>query len=301
MTIIEAIQNRKSVREYKEVSLSQKDRQIIDEVCQSAPNLFADTKVNFTFLENGADVADKLEGTAGYSGVMIRAPHYLLITAPKHETMYKSTGYAGEYIILELTKHNLGTCWIDGTSKSDKIKELLELDGDDVVIALISVGYPLYENKGSKIFDKNTDESSSYTTSSGYANIDAKQKEKTFSNRLPIEELSYLKIWGSKVSSEELEKRGYDKAFYYMRLAPSWGNRQPWRFILDGMKIILVIEKGRFDDNYLEELDAGIAMQYFFLSMSASGLVGRWSNDVVVDQSKYNIPDNYFVAGQFVF
>ncbi len=301
MTTIEAIQNRKSIREYKETNLSNQDRKIIDEACQNAPKLFSDTEVKFTFLENGEDIANKLDGTAGYSGVMIRAPHYLLITASNTAGAYKAAGYAGEHVVLELTKHGIGSCWIDGTLKGDEIKKILLLDGEDVVVGLLSVGYAQYDAGSSRVFNEKTNERASYTTESGYANVDAKSNESTSSNRMAIEELSYLKKWGQSVSADELEKRGYDKAFYYMRLAPSWGNRQPWKFILDGMKIVLVIERGRFVDNRLEELDAGIAMQYFLLSMNASGLVGNWIQDEVVDQEKYEIPDNYFVAGQFVF
>ncbi len=302
MTTIEAIQNRKSVREYKEMNLSSADRQVVDEVCKNAPMLFSDTEVKFTFLENGEDVADKLDGTAGYSGVMIRAPHYLLITVTNTDSSYKAAGYIGEYVVLELTKHGIGSCWIDGTSKGDEIKQLLDIKSDDVLVALLSIGYSQYDGKGSsKVFDSNTNTSASYTTESGYANIDATKEDLYCSNRKAIEDLCYLKEWGKNVSADELEKRGYDKAFYYMRLAPSWGNRQPWKFILDGMKIVLVIENGRFSDNRLEELDAGIAMQYLQLCMNASGLVGSWIQDDLLDMDGYHIPNNYFIAGQFVF
>ncbi len=301
MKTIDAIQSRKSVREYKDMSLSSEDKDIVISLCDNVVSLFDDTKVKFEFLDNGKDIAQKLDGTVGYSGVMIKAPHYLLITANQTEHTYQSSGYAGEYIVLELVKNGISSCWIDGVAKSDEIKSLLEISTSDIVVSLIALGYAQYDSRDSKVYKKDTQKSTSYLSLSGYADIDARGKEDIISSRMSIDKISYLKKWGNPVDADELEKRGYDKAFYYMRLAPSWGNRQPWRFILDGLKIILVIENGRFTDDRAEKLDAGIAMQYFELSMHASGLTGKWIKEKVVDFEKYEIPDNYFIAGQYTF
>merc|ERR1711916_35964 len=78
--------------------------------------------VDFMFMENGEDVAKNLTGIAGYNGVMIEAPHYLVVMATEGENGHKVAGYAGEWLILNLTKEEIGTCWLDG-ERGEEIKQ----------------------------------------------------------------------------------------------------------------------------------------------------------------------------------
>lgn len=301
MKMLKVIEKRRSVREYKDKALSSKDLQAVMSYCDTYPKLSEKTDVAFKFLEDGSDVASKLDGVAGYSGVMIKAPHYLLVTASASETAYEAAGYAGEYVILNATKHNVGTCWIDGVGQSDKIKELLNISSDQLVIGLIALGYAQYEPRLAKIYDTNMEGSVSPLTDLGYPNIDPEYSKEPVSNRLSIEDISYLKKWGVAVNSEELQKRGYDQVFYYMRMAPSWGNRQPWRFVLDGTKIVLIMERDDRVDDRAEEVEAGIAMLYFEVAMHDIGLPGSWKTDDLADASKYEVPENHFIGGYYTF
>jgi nitroreductase len=301
MKMLKVIERRRSVREYKEKAVSSQDMQAVMGFCDTYPKLSDKAEVEFMLLENGGDVAKKLEGVAGYSGVMIKAPHYLLVLASVNEAAYKSAGYAGEFVILNVTKHDIGTCWIDGTKKSDEIKSRLALESNKVVVGLIAFGYAKHEPRLSRIYDTDPDGSASPLTDMGYPNIDSSYSKEPVSNRLSIEEISYLKKWGANVSSDELQKRGYDQVFYYMRMAPSWGNRQPWRFILDGSKIVLVMERDERVSDYSEEVEAGIAMLYFEVAMHDVGLPGSWKTDSLEDTDKYDIPENHFVGGYYTF
>lgn len=300
MKMLKVMEKRRSVREYKDKALSSQDLQQVMDYCETYPKLSQKTELEFNFLENGEDVASKLEGTAGYSGVMITAPHYLLVMASDSDTIYQSAGYAGEWIILNVTKHDIGTCWIDGVDQSDKIKELLGVKSDKKVIGLIALGYAKYEPRLAHIYDTNLDGSVSPLTDLGYPNIDPKYSKEPVSNRLSIDEIAYLKKWGEEVDADELRRRGYDQVFYYMRMAPSWGNRQPWRFILDGTKIVLVMERDDRVDDRAEEVESGIAMIYFEVAMHDIGLPGHWNTDDIATE-KYDIPENYFVGGYYTF
>jgi len=295
------MEKRRSVREYKEKALSSQDLKQVMSYCDTYPKLSQKTDVSFKLLEDGDDVASKLDGVAGYSGVMIKAPHYLLVMASASENAYKAAGYAGEFIILNVTKHDIGTCWIDGVDQSDKIKELLEIESDQMVIGLIALGHAKYEPRLAHIYDTNMDGSVSPLTDLGYPNIDSEYSKEPVSNRLSIDEISYLKKWGAAVDASELHKRGYDQVFYYMRMAPSWGNRQPWRFILDGTKIVLVMERDDRVDDRAEEVEAGIAMIYFEVAMHDNGLPGHWNSDDIADAGKYEIPENHFIGGYYTF
>ena len=301
MKMLKVMEKRRSVREYKEKALSSQDLQQVKNYCDTYPKLSQKTDVSFMFLEDGEDVASKLDGVAGYSGVMIKAPHYLLVMASESENAYKAAGYAGEYIILNVTKHEIGTCWIDGVDQSDKIKELLGVESDQLVVGLIALGYAKYEPRLANIYDTNMDGSVSPLTDLGYPNIDPEYSKEPVSNRLSIDEISYLKKWGAAVDAGELQKRGYDQVFYYMRMAPSWGNRQPWRFILDGTKIVLVMERDDRVDDRAEEVESGIAMIYFEVAMHDNGLPGHWNSDDLADADKYNIPENHFIGGYYTF
>ncbi len=301
MKMLKIMEKRRSVREYKDKALSSQDLKAVMGYCDTYPKLSQKSDVEFKFLEDGEDIASKLDGVAGYSGVMITAPHYLLVLASESETVYKAAGYAGEYVILNATKHDIGTCWIDGVDQSDKIKELLGIESDKLVIGLIALGYAQYEPRLAHIYDTNMEGSVSPLTDLGYPNIDPKYSKEPVSNRLSIDEISYLKKWGATVDASELRKRGYDQVFYYMRMAPSWGNRQPWRFVLDGLKIVLVMERDDRVDDRAEEVEAGIAMLYFEVAMHDIGLPGHWNTDDLTDAEKYEIPENHFIGGYYTF
>ena len=92
---------------------------------------------------------------------------------------------------------------------------------------------------------------------------------------------------------------GIDEVLYYMRLAPSWGNRQPWKFILDGEKIVLVIEKADKVSSHKEHIEAGIAMIYFEVAMHGQGLNGKWTIKCEECENSYDLPEEYFIAGYF--
>jgi len=301
MKMLKVMEKRRSVREYKDKTLSSKDQKHVITYLDDYPKLSQKTDVEFKYLEDGKDIASKLEGIAGYSGVMITAPHYLLVMASESDTAYKAAGYAGEWIILNVTKHEIGTCWLDGVDQSDKIKSLLKIESDKVVVGLIALGYAHAEPRLSHIYDTNMGGSVSPLTDLGYPNIDPEYSKEPVSNRMSIDKISYLKTWGAAVDAEELQKRGYDQVFYYMRMAPSWGNRQPWRFILDGTKIVLVMERDERVDDRAEEAEAGIAMIYFEVAMHDIGLPGHWNTDDLSGADKYNIPEDHFIAGYYTF
>ena len=101
--------------------------------------------------------------------------------------------------------------------------------------------------------------------------------------------------WGKNANIDELDERGLLDAFSYARMAPSVHNRQPWRFIVDGGKVILVVKKDDFTSEYEKGIDAGIAMLYFGLIIDTTMFDLRWSmGDIDKD---YKVPSDYEVIG----
>ena len=62
-----------------------------------------------------------------------------------------------------------------------------------------------------------------------------------FSSRLGVEEIVRDKE-GKGLTMDELAQRGLDDLFYYVRFAPSAYNNQPWRFVVEDGRVILLIQ-----------------------------------------------------------
>jgi nitroreductase len=78
-------------------------------------------------------------------------------------------------------------------------------------------------------------------------------------------------------------------------LAPSWGNRQPWQFIIDKDRILLTILREE-----AMELDAGIVMLYFEKSAHEEGIPGSWELDIPENMKEvYGIPKDRTLIGYY--
>lgn len=113
------------------------------------------------------------------------------------------------------------------------------------------------------------------------------------SDRKAIEEIVFMDKWGQAADIEDLETRALLDAFSYARLAPSALNKQPWRFIVDGGKIVLAVDKEELKDEYEGKIASGIVMLYFGLIVDTTLMDSKW----VFDASGYEVPAEYRVVG----
>ena len=299
MRMLKVVEMRKSVREYKMVDF---DKDILDKIVnlsKSIPKINEDVDIEFRFIVNGGEIASKLEGFAGYYGKMIKAPHYFAIYSKNDVENYKYAGYAGEWLILNAAKLEVGSCWIEPGKDPSKTKELLGYETDKELVALIAMGWPSGESNVSNIYGSKERVSMSALTEGGYPNFSGGLEKGKLSPRVSISEIVFSDKWNNSVEFEELKNQGLDEVFYYMRLAPSWGNRQPWKFILSGEKIILAVKKNEEITENVANIDAGIAMLYFEVAMHNYGISGKWEIGNAVNPENYNIPEDYFVVGYY--
>jgi nitroreductase len=298
MKMLKIMEKRRSVREYKERALDGKEVLAIDDLIHQMPQVVPNVQIKATLVE-GTQVFERLEGFAGYHGVMIKAPHYLLLTAEPSQNYLKAAGYAGEWLVLQITKLDIATCWISTNNQEQKIHERLALPVNEEIIGIIAVGHAKNETRVSNIYG-NAESSLSALKQLGYPHIDSEHVKAPVSGRVSIEDIVYLKEWGVKGEIERLEELGYAQAFFYMRLAPSSGNRQPWRFIIDRHQFVLAISRDDgYDDDRMALIEAGIAMLYFEVAMHGEGYPGQWSFESV--ENDYGIPENYLLAGTYQF
>lgn len=299
MKMLKVLEKRHSVRAYEQSSLSALVLERVEWLIRDMPELDNSNSIQFSVLHDGEAVYDKLNGVIGYNGIMIKAPHYIMITCEPSDHAYQAIGYLGEWLALSLAQMDIGTCWLEAGSKSALVKEKLNLAEAGTVAALIAFGEPNEEKKLSRIYDTNTAESFSPLTAMGYPYIDASVKDETYSNRKSIVEIVDLKTFGNQIELEELSQRGLSEIFWYMRLAPSWGNQQPWKFILDGENIVLTIEKNKDISSEIQRIDAGIGMLYFEVATHDKGFSGKWYMDGSEFKERLNIPESHFIAGYF--
>jgi nitroreductase len=297
MKMLKVVEKRKSVREYKMADLDEKTLEKVVNLTKELPVIDEKIGVELRFLVDGENLAKKLEGISGYHGKMIEAPHYFAVYADKNIESYKYAGYAGEWVVLNAGKLDLGTCWVE-SGDSAKAKEIVGYNTDKELVAFIAIGWPSKDTNLSSIYSASDINSMSSLTDRGYPNVKTGLGDEKESPRMAITEFVFLKEWDKTLEYDELNKRGLDEAFYYMRLAPSWGNRQPWRFILDGEKIVLAVKDDAALNEQVENIDAGIAMLYFEVAMHDLGIPGSWKLDAIVKDS-YNVPEDYFVVGYY--
>ena len=169
-------------------------------------------------------------------------------------------GFRMEQMILSATGQGLGTCWVGGMFSEERIGDFLGLDKGERVIALTPLGYPDTSFYGRVAHD---------IIELGAMN---------FGRRKPLKQIAFGPGWGLPL---EIEDKELLEVLECVRLAPSWVNAQPWRFLVTGKEIIAVADsKGRYssvrDGKRYYRLDVGIAMAHFFLAAREMGWSGSW-------------------------
>lgn len=297
MKMLKVIEKRRSVREYKEKELDAKDLELVMEYIGDMPQLVDGAAISAKLFE-GTQVFERLQGVAGYNGVMIQAPHYIVLTAKPEPNFLSAAGYAGEWLVLNVTKHDIATCWVSTNNNEAKIHKLLDLPVEEEVVGIIAMGYAKGDMRVSNIFKRQGADATAKLMS--YQHVDSEFHEVPVSGRLSIEEIAYMKAWGVPATIESLEVLGFTEVFYYMRMAPSSANKQPWRIVVDKDKFLLTMSKDDgYDDDRLALLEAGIAMIYFEVAMHDAGFPGAWTFEI--PSNSYGIPETHLVAGTYRF
>ncbi len=275
MSFREFLANVQSVRDYEKDSLK---HVVIGDIKAYIgdinANIGREKGFSFIMFENGEEVFSDLEGVGGYSGIMIKSPHYIGLSISKEEpeTEFLSAYYM-QSIVKKLFEMDLGTCWINVRNVSSTAKtKILTHDKSNInyLLAFGEANEKALKQKAPQIKVLNT--SSSYKTDPyGTKVIEANESDKA---RLPIGEIVYMHEWGKEAQYEELEQRGVADIFAYVRNAPSYKNIQPCRFILKDGEAYLAIFNPQNKGNYV---DAGIMMYTLEGLAKDLGIPGKWT------------------------
>ena len=243
-------QARKSVRAFEDTPVPALTVDEIETYFTRCKRLIPAIDVELKIFER--DVKEKLEGTAGYKGFMIGAPCYMVILSEQAEHSMENAGYIAEDVILKITELNLSSCWIT-FSDGDAVKKALGIESRKQIGAIVAFGYGQRTSKKIRLNIKSM------------SDIDIDVEREYYSPKRSIDELVHIQKWGNRSTIEDIgdTDSALWRALYAASLSPSYLNRQPYGFILDNGKVILVVKKDEYTDEINEKLNIGIVMLHF--------------------------------------
>lgn len=248
MLMINFLKNRRSIREYKNKKIGEDTKKQVIKVIDELQEEYGNKHFEFILFEDGDRIFKLLDGLAGYSGVMIESPHYIGIRLNNMNTdSIINSSFYGEKLMTKLGDLNLGSCWVRVKDVDESVKSNAFGEENKDMDYIIAFGYPKAKNP---------------------------LIQEPYSSRLSIQEIVFNQKLGQLIDIEELEKRGLDDLFYYVRFAPSNYNKQPWRFILKEDKVVLLLEVE--EENKEIFIDGGIIMYYFAELAKTIGINKKW-------------------------
>ncbi|KDR93939.1 Nitroreductase [Peptoclostridium litorale DSM 5388] len=292
MNVREFLEKRYSVREYDKKGIDPEQIKEIMDYAKKVETELGESGIKFVIFEDGNSIYEKLNGYAGYAGVMIKSPHYIgvLTDGEDYKTQIMSS-YAMEAVVKKVFEMGLGTCWIDFSKASERLREEISKYDLKNINYAVAIGHPKKESKLKFGYVAST-------TVSGVSNDPYREitdlKPHTSGGRLSVEEMVFNDQMGTKVSVEELEQRGISDMLFHIKSAPSAKNLQPWRFILTDGKIVMAVK----DPDTKESMtDAGI-MMYLFEGMAHDmGIRGKWE---ILPKEEFEYQGEKFAfVGQF--
>ena len=144
--MINAINLRKSIRNYKEESVSAEHLKAIKTIINEAKHLYDNIPMEAFLIEDGEKIRSTFKGLMG-NYTKVKAPHYLAFTSQPLEGHLENIGFIGEEIVLKLTQLGIGTCWLGAALKEDEFKKIVKVQDKQNYIILIALGYPIEELK----------------------------------------------------------------------------------------------------------------------------------------------------------
>jgi nitroreductase len=253
MDIFEVISRRVSVRNYQNESASVAE---LDQVLRAGQTAEPLTGAEMQFyLRSDEQLGREVKGIMGDYGRLIHAPHYIVVAARETEGYLIDAGFRFEQMILEATRRELGTCWIGDMFKEGSMRLALNLGNDWRVVALTPIGR---------------------TAEQGVIHRTVRIVVRS-SKRKPVDQMFFWERHGMALPANILGHDKIGRILEATRWAPSWHNKQPWKFILMAKEVLVYKEARQMKEGKdYHLLDCGIAMAHLHLAAKALDMRGRW-------------------------
>ncbi len=265
LSYIEAIKIRRSIRNYDKKPIEKELLVLIDEMLKNPAIGPFGNKPRFVFIERPA-AREQSRVKLGTYGFINHAAYFLGGCIEDFEFSEVDYGYSLERIIIELTRINIGTCWVGGTFKRKDYEILLKTSKTEKIPCITPVGY--------KAEKKSLRERMGLVLTDG-------------SIRNEFNSMFFEDDLNNPIQFNPSDK--YHQALECVRRAPSAINKQPWRVIKTNNKYNFYIMRdkmvGKSKTNDLQKVDLGIALAHFKLALEEQLVVGKWhiSNPEISD------------------
>jgi len=261
-SVTEIIKERTSWRTYSNHLLEEDTKNTINQILtiKDIKSPFSELagKIRFELIgvpEFAPDERKKL-GTYG----LIKGAQEFIVGAIEKSDYYKENyGYILEAIILAATDLNLGTCWLGGTFNKSLFSTKINCKKNEIVPAITPIGYTTdIRRRKEKAIRALVKADSRFPWSKIFF-------ENTFSTALPRETTGR-----------------YETLLEMVRLAPSAGNKQPWRVLKekDNDNFHFYVKSSQNLKlkvyNTFINLDIGISVCHFDLTAKDVGIEGTW-------------------------
>jgi nitroreductase len=205
----------------------------------------------------------------GTYGVIKNAQIFLVGSIQNDNLAMVDYGYCKEKLILQATKLGLGTCWLGGTFQISKFAQAIGLQEGGLLPTVSPVGYPAQQKSFTERIMR------------WGAGAD---------NRKPWPDIFFAGNFSQPLTKSQAGE--YSEALENVRLAPSAANKQPWRILRDAAQNNFHFYLSRtFGYNLLrnvslQDIDLGIAICHFELTVQEIGLKGKWQIDTTAPSNK---------------
>lgn len=278
MKYMEKIEKRKSIREFKKKELEAEKIEKIFQGFEDVKRLIPEIDVEL--VVRSGDTKNRLEGVTGYRGKSFMAPDYLILLSEKADYYLENAGYLTEGLCLLLTELEISHCWLT-VDDSEAAKKAALIDSDKELVVVIACGYGVKERTKKRLDILNP------------TNVIFRERKGHIAPKIAQEELVYQDTWGKPVDWETQQIDPLlDKSLYAASLAPSFLNRQPYRYILKGSQVILCVKEEDMTSGHDTLLDAGATMFNFDAVASEHDWID-WQMGAPEGVEALSIPEEY--------
>ncbi len=143
MDAFEAIENRRSIRKYKQKTIPKEIIEKLINAARLAPSAINIQPWEFIAITN-TETLNKIAYITDHGKFIANAPLCIAIFCRDTKYYLEDGTAAIENILIAATALGLGTCWVGGDKKTyaDEIRKLLSVPIDHKLVALVPIGYP---------------------------------------------------------------------------------------------------------------------------------------------------------------
>ena len=268
MSITEIIKKRFSCRTYADKHIEKETLQKLKEIMNSLPAGPFGGKPRFTMVSADSSSLQEWKQLGTY-GVIKNARLFVVGAIKDKANAMEDYGYCKELFILRATQMGLGTCWLGGTFSSSSFAKAINLQGDESLPSISPIGYAAPKKSFAEKMMRSV------------AGAD---------KRKPWPDLFFADNFSTPLT--QIQAGIFAEALENVRIAPSASNKQPWRVLYETKRNVLHFYLSRTFSYKLmgivsmQDIDLGIAMSHFALSLQENGIKGKWLFDSTSPKEK---------------